>query len=527
MEFYTSDPYFLSPIDNILPHIHMFKLHFFDNPDADPSLVIQTLKSSLSRALKIVPMLAGTVKPVSRGIQLGTLAVTAPWYSADEMLKVKDDRGPEGFDYVAFRQKNFPTHELNVLDFMTLPAPHRFENPAMVVQVNLVNGGLILGIAVHHVFADGTGSASIFRLWAACCRGDDVQITAEMANREQLMKFQGIATLEEFPEYVYSETKEEQVKNPAKVVLGLIDRFYALISTSAIFLRGIVHQYISSFTQTLVRPFRPPGTPTALPSRVTSQIISFPRSKLSKLKAIASNGSESSKWISTLDALSALLFCCITEARKSNNRAIFKAETMGELGDFLLTKPEKKADPLSGEETATMLVPVNARRHFRPPLDTDYIGNVLLFGRVEAPLHSVTSSIESVSQVAFSLRDKIINFDGDYLASTIVALRSVPDISKAHFKGSLFPELNLMISSWREQADHKHDWGNLMGKSQRSRLCPPFPDGFCFIMPELDPMSGNIEDDGVLEVHLFLFAENIQTLREDHLFNQFAEWRCS
>lgn len=99
-------PFFLSPIDNIMPTIYSPKLLLFPTPSNDAHVAVESFLHGLRSTFQLIPLLAGTIKAISDGTaQVGTLAITSPWRTVDEIFKVKDMREAKTYSYAASREK--------------------------------------------------------------------------------------------------------------------------------------------------------------------------------------------------------------------------------------------------------------------------------------------------------------------------------------------------------------------------------------------------------------------------------------
>ena len=233
-------------------------------------------------------------------------------------------------------------------------------------------------------------------------------------------------------------------------------------------------------------------------------IFFFSKSRLASLKAMASlsmHGDDDNTWISTQDALAALLGSCIHSTS------------------------DEKVCPIDDISVVTGTV-VNVRRFLNPPLPADYIGNALGFVQVLTPLHTVQSTPENVAKVARMIRKQIKEFDERSARERIAALWSARWKTRSPLEGTVH------ITSWATQRFYDLDWGNVIGtRIERVRRISPFRSitigANCTILPELATPHFGAEECG-LEVALANFGpEHIGRLKQNELFMQYAEWRCN
>ncbi|KAL8707144.1 MAG: hypothetical protein Q9225_007818 [Loekoesia sp. 1 TL-2023] len=487
----------LTPLDNMVRGLYVSVALYFPGNGSDVTSIKETLRSGLSKTLDALPILAGTLQ-VQDETPNGNLAVTAPWRAVDEILTVSHPVRTDLPDYQTLRSEHFPASYLDNDLMPSLPSSNELQMSVMLAKLNFISGGIILGICTHHSVVDGTGNAIVNGIWAAHCRGGSCsqQRISHQADRERLLKGLGEGGLDEFPDMSYLSTEEH------------------LESTS---------------TAAKEKAVTLPKTQTVL--------FYFPRSKLRELKELVSKaGKNRPGWISTIDALSCLLWCCITAARKPHAEADDKPAGDGSerkrylekfvAGGHLLVGDSETSEPL-----ATLGIVMNGRRFLQPPLSADYIGNVTVSGGIAAPVTSVKPTLENVSKFAAVLRQRINSMDEKRIVRMIDAINSVPDVSRLRPNLPPDPEFCVFISSWSTQRWYDMDWGSVIGgRPERVRLYKPFPpgaSGFCFVMPELPPEAQQNQDEGGLEVVVCLEEQAMTLLKADKLFNEFAQYRSA
>ena len=120
--------------------------------------------------------------------------------------------------------------------------------------------------------------------------------------------------------------------------------------------------------------------------------------------ASAREHEDADAWISTNDALCALISCCIASTRDKQRRTMT-------------------------DKYWSFDVAVNARRLLHPPLPTDYIGNTLSSIKISQPSQSVESTPAKVARTAYLIRDQIQQLDEQHVRKAIAALASVGDLA--------------------------------------------------------------------------------------------------
>ena len=488
----------LTPIDGVIPPVYTRKFFFFpESPKSDVSVVVDTFRQGLSKTLEAIPVLSGTMHVID---QRGALRVAGPWSTVDDVFQVKDLRQEGQLDYWTLKDKHFPSGQLDPqilasasfrsgrfgMETIKLPSGSRIksERPVMFVQVNMVKGGVIVAMCLNHQFTDGNGTPLIARVWAAYCRGDDGSqlVTPEMLDRGRLMQGRGGVTLDDFPEFG---------KMRDKAPTG---GFLASMSTNILaYLTALLPPWLGGIRKPTGRVDLKPATATFF----------FSKSKLADLKSMASaklNGESDDEWISTNDALSALVGCCMAAARDKEIRA--KAERAWVINTML-----------------------SGRRLMKPPLPEDYIGNFLASNRISAPGPTVDSTPAKVAEMAHLIRGQIKQRDEAYFRGIIGALSSVQDLRRVQMAPKSASEDIILITSWAAANLFDINWGDVVGgRIERGRRVSLNVKYLCCILPELKAPNFADNECG-LEIHLSgLDKDEVTRLKQNELFMRFARW---
>ena len=519
----------LTPLDNIIGNPYVHKALLFPNHHPNVWSLVENMRSALAQTFNAIPVLAGTVTRIPHASQRGSLAVTAPWRTAQDALSVKDLRETDYPTYESLRSKHFPMVDLNYSILMPgrrsmhLPnfmASETDERPVLLAQINIINGGMILGLIIDHSFTDGAGSITVARVWASYCRGEDGSrlVSPECVGRTWLMEGDESGRFEDFLEY--SCRPDLDISAPAH---GFLSRMFTTPYS------WIVRPLRSPFgfglnamppLWKMLRSGRARDTTRSEPDPLGVEIFFFSQAKLKELKQMASKlESDETSWISTNDALACFIWCCVTAAYKDDNHN--KLES---------TKDKNGSAQRYMHERASLLgFVINARRYLRPPLPAGFIGNVLIWGGSIEPLSTVVPTPEAVTKCAHSLRREIKRYHDDptYLPRLIGSLKALPDISKVRLSGEGVTEHIFTVNSWATQEWYDLDWGKFAGgRCERVRIHKPKIDNFCLVLPEVKSDEGS-ENAAGLEVMISIQEHQMKSLRENEFFNRFAEWRCS
>ena len=539
----ASDPYLLAPLDNIPGFSGLHYAHqvlYFPSPESDPSTIVQHVKTALAKTIAVLPLLGGTVKYIPHASQQGRMGITAPWRTVDDVITVKDLSTTDYPDYATLRSRHFPLSTIDYNRLMNLPKPGASDRPVMMVQITFIKQGMIWGIVFDHAYTDGTGAASVPRVWAAYCRGEDGSqfITPEIIDRSRLMIGSGTSKLEDFPAFFYnnSEITESQAIGKISWTNDTIAQIYGSLHgwiLSGFRLLSYLIPKASNVTQT-VRSESNTHVSSTLASPLTAEIFFFSDSKLFELKQMASLGSSATRsadWISTNDALASLLYCCITDAFKSGAylnkyKEICEATSSAQRADWI-NKMAVQGSPTTQEPFSILGFVINARKFLKPPLPADYIGNVAIWDAIAAPFSALTSSPESVSMFAHHLRHRMKFCDENYIKGLIGVMDSVPDMSRIGLTPGPFAEFLVVVNSWAGFKWLDIDWGSVVGgKSERLRIEIVHIPGFCLVLPKIGEGARSDNEKG-LEVIVTLTKDNMELMKTNQFFMRFAEWRCS
>lgn len=488
-------PFLLTPIDNAMPRRHVPIILFFPEPESPGmSAAANTLRHGLSKLLEGIPLFSGTVKATG---QRGGLCVTAPWSTIQDIFQMKDLSHESGLDYQDLKSKQFPLEELgNLAALLPVAGMMKSEPPVILVQLNIIKGGMIMAMCVHHSFTDGNGTIAIARLWAAYCRGEDGSrlVTSKMIDRKRLMRGWGSASLADVSEFTMMPTENQGSSG------GIFLYIRTVVSS---WLMRLSHWLTARFGRWIVGTKNPDSKAPSTESQRQNTIFFFSKSKLVELKRMASVGKkdeDGEAWISTNDALCALVGCS------------------------LLSSVDHQVDPMA-DQSYTVEMVVEMRRTLNPPLPADYIGNILNFVNVSVSSQSIVSTPANVSEMAYALRNQITQRDERYVRKLIAALSSVGDLAKVIATPPSPSEDKISFSSWANQGFYDINWGDAVGvRIERTRA--PSPPTICIIMPELSAPNFTGDECG-LEAVINLKKGEMERLKQNELFMRFAQWRCN
>ena len=315
--------------------------------------------------------------------------------------------------------------------------------PVLVIQANFARDGLMLTFAGSHTVMDGNGLGQIIRMFASACKGEPISeadIRAAHLDRDACVPF----------------------LKPHEIPLEHID------------LRRKPNQS---------KPDQPGMTTPMLWT-----YFRFSSAKLAELKVEASRECSPGSWITTNDAVSALVWKTITKARSSR----FNTST-----------------------DSTLLRAINGRRLLKPPIPDAYLGNAVQCVLITRTIKDLAESM-SISAISLLIRQSMLPIDDFFIRSLATMLRNEPD--KRTIAYDVDPKTGFVISSWADLPLYPEGgYGPLLGMPEfvrRPRLTPS--EGLAYFMPK-DPM-GNID------LAMTLRESDLEELKTDAEWMRYAEY---
>ena len=504
----------LAPLDNVLPRRHVVYMLFFrETPGWDLSAVEESFRNGLNETFQALPQLSGTIRTIDTAENKKRLCVSAPWRTASENFHVKDLRHNQSLEFANLRQNHFPLHLIEGDLLFPLDIVNMEEKPVVVVQMNVVRGGLLVAFGMHHSFADASGSFAVARIWAAYCSGADgsALISEDMLDRERTMAGRESGDLSEFPEFMILPPKgTSQPKMSAmRLLVGLYRRLVDWIVARMPRLQDLTR---------LITMFKAPKYSAQDIPQFHSTIVFFSDSRLAELKKMASAKEHKYSdvdWISTNDALCSLLTCCLCADKPCNSEK--RSETsIGTSSDGHDTQ----------EKYACAAQAVNLRGKLEPPLPSGFLGNVISFLVTIVPAKDIKPTPAKLAELAHLIRQQLNKHDGARVRRLAAALDPIPDLSRVCPTPPPEHIDVFAVSSWSNQKYSELNWGHTIGsRVERVRCCRPNGPNPCIIMPRLQGPNFNDDECG-LEIMLCFERNKIEYLKQDPLFNKFAQWRC-
>ena len=413
--------------------------------------VVAVLEDGLAKTLNQLPFLSGVVQSKQDSKRNEIEIVYNDHDPISFVVNHVEDKLPP-YDYLT-RQKipmSYLKDEL-VSPFGHVPDATK-DLSVLAVQANFIHGGLLLCLCLHHSVMDGTAFGTLINIFANNCAGaleSDADVAIADLDRSPL--FRGLpedvtVNVKDFPDYALSDPK---------------------LSTQ--------------------RDMTDPGIPP-----MTSRIFYFTKSNLAALKAAASPA-DPDEWVSTNDAMCALIWSCITRARSPR---------------------------LDHDVQSHLCVPVNCRPRIKPPMPPTYLGNLSIDSISRASVGCLLS--DPLSIFSSRVRSSVKNVDSNYIRRVIALIKTCPgDIN--HLKAAFHAVLgkDIIITSWADFPVYEADFGPLLGKPEWMRCPYRALDGTVKILARRQGPRPGSEEAG-LEVNIELREDDMYRLLNDPLLNEYA-----
>ncbi|KAI1826516.1 transferase family-domain-containing protein [Xylaria intraflava] len=380
-----------------------YTIELGDSYDADA--IFSILKKGLEAAKERIPTLACEGVPDPDSKPAGVLKLRK--YDDYDTIAMKDLRAPGAFPYkyADIKAKSFPQEALpGDLLWRRYCWPLPTERlPVLDAQANFIPGGLILTGCFFHVFGDATSYYTWLETWAEECR----RLQGETGPRNAI------------PDNFFTDREHYMKASGTKTVTP------------------------EDHPEVLVLPFTPPGYPPKMISREhVGQVFRLSAAQVAALKADAapSQASEPTdvKWVSTNDALSALMWRSVMSAQ-------FPAE-------------EIEGDPVS-----VFNIAVDGRLRTNPPVHPRTLGNWLGWVAPTLPIRKIISG-KNIADAAVTIRKAVSKLDDQYTDSLNTLFDSVEDVNRVVATAFVdVPGNNCVQTSWYNMAVYGLDWGKTLG----------------------------------------------------------------
>lgn len=398
--------------------------------------VLGRLNHFVRRTINAKPYLAGYVVPVqSQNPRVGEVEVR---FTTRDFLEFQ----PPRVRY--FTHEELP-YTYDDLDRMALPpsiirpdlvsalteGADNDRAPAFRIQANVIQGGIIISIYLHHCISDGTGLGQL--------------ITGQIMHDEL--------------------TFDPQFKNKAYSIQDLSARLAEYIQNKSNLRQNLSSSSSTHLNSRKILYKQVPLKNSIIPGpsgRGRGCVVTIANSKLEILKSKLCSRSLN-KFMSMNDVLQTLLWHFMTKAR---------------------TPSLKTGSPT----TSKLLIPINIRNKLKPKLSENYFGAAIDFVSVESSLkHLNKFDYESLSKTAMKVRKAIESVDDVYIRQVISLARSsdptmdVRDLLASNMNRSTGADM--YITSWQKLKAYDATLDLGIGQPDWVRKPWSRDPGSCIVLP--------------------------------------------
>ena len=469
----------LSSIDHCMPRAYIRVCLAFRLPHPDSARkALAGLGRFLTSTVNAAPFLAGYVHPspeednaIGR-VEIRFTREDVDTFPAIQIRRYTDEEMPWTYDELS----NLGLPPSAIRPDLVSALPENTDDgraPVFRVQANLLDGGLIVSVYLHHCVTDGSGlgllvSGSILNSGhireringtpdsimtngrGDCSAGGESELDAiayiETLSRDKLRHSKGYDTQREYSDNT-PDTANRTASSPGRGCVLVIP-----------------HIKMNAFK-----------------TRIT--------------KSLPKDDNDFTPFITDHDVLQALLWHHLTQARKHSVN-------------------------LAKVTSSTLLIPVNIRGRMIPPLPSSYFGSAVDFASVRQTIaHLSTSTPSSYAMTALAIRHAVTAVQDPYVRATINLSNTpyidVRDLLAANINRATGADM--YITSWLGlELYEKGDLGMGLGMPDWVRKPWSRDPGACIILPQ-DPRKD------VLEVVVQMVAADMERLLQDEVFMEFVE----
>lgn len=458
----------LSPFDQFNGRHYLPLFFLFKQPDHKLSeVMISELEEALARLLSEIPLLAGNVMTQDESRDLLTLEIPEDGGVLFKVKRMVDaDDGPV-LDFEELERADFPVDAFNPMVLCPGSFLPDAVAPCLLIQANLIRGGLVLATHLHHSIVDGEGAMTIMCQWAK-------HVTAVSGGRvlpeSELLPAEALDRTVLFPE------------NESRCQLCDFSSFQDR--------RGL--SLIGESCWNVGERMEMTGGAKAKPVKGVSWI--FSKENLRQIEEKAMPGDPNIPKMTESSVLSAFIFRHYTLARHLDQQGI---------------------------DEASFHYPCNIRSRIEPSLHPQYLGNSVAPSRTLLPLSEICSSGEdTLHRIASAISSSIDWWSSDRIWELIGAMEAWPRVTEIERTMDLNCKTDLHVTNLSGFSMLDSYWGpNLRNIVAFKLPAMALMDGYGLIMPR--------SADGGLEVILFMDVETLEVMKKDQEFTRYARFVCA
>lgn len=461
----------LSSIEQVMPRAYIRVCLAYRVPSEEHlQLAIERLRMRVRKIVDAKPYLSGHVTDVklpNQEVGRAEIRFTTHGYLKYPTVEVRTLLNSDGsqIDYDELDQAGLPPSRLRPEDVSALlpNVDPSILAPVFRIQANLVKGGLIVSIYLHHCISDGTGL--------------DLITTGGILNDENTFYR---------PE---PSDPESTLEHKLKVFARQKTRIRQELS--------YVPPDLPNHRNLKGRRLDGPATPGNAPGRGCVVMIS------------------SQKISSLLDRCNNMDSCCQTPAHTKNSLL------MAMLWRHMTRARRPSIAQNTNVKTSSLLIPVDIRRKLQRPLLPSYFGAAVDSAKAELTLDALTASTGmSLREVSLAIRESVAKVD-DLFVREAVALANTTDkmVDVTDLQASCMDRAtgaDMYITSWLRLKTYASDLGMGLGGPDWVRKPWSRDPGSCIILPQKS------ENPDYYEVVVQMTEKDMERLLGDEEFMDFV-----
>ena len=468
-----------SPLDEVIPPLYNGLIYGFPCTPDRRSHVLSVLQAGLLETLQYRPYLtADILRNESQDVRPGSLMLKVPEPFEEIKITVQDLTLPGSTwkdSYEDLRAAGMPLSKMDPKVLAPYVAGTATTTKVLTAQMNFIPGGCLFTICMAHAFVDAYGAAIVIDLWAKHCRKLQNSAGTTFLN-SNAVEFDGICPALQRP---ISQEDFDRLKQRPELwkLLGL------------------------HWEDNLEPPKEASSLPTTIPAAgmaipgMRACMFSFSPEAVKQLKSDATP--DAPEWISTKDALAALLWRSVMRARFPPSA------------------------PTGDKKDSIVSVAIDGRSLMSPKIPMSYIGNVVFCCMTELSLEEVLSPETTLASLAVKIRKSIeaVKDNPQLIADAVDLSAGIPDVRQLHIAFKDFFGTDLITTSWIDIPFYTVDFGPIFGKTgspEFFRIPKGQFGGICSLQSR--------QADGSFDVIIGLVDKPMTRLMEDVEFAKYAKF---
>ncbi|KAI0407185.1 transferase family-domain-containing protein [Xylaria palmicola] len=471
-----------SPLDEVIPPLYNGIIYGFSCEDSQRERILEVLQEGYSRVLRLRPYLSSDlVRDESPDARPGSL----------KLLAVADLSSPSSgwhYSYAEVREAGMPQSWLDPKLLAPYVAGTAMTTKVLMGQVNWIPGGCLFTMYIAHAMADAWGAAMVTQYWAQQCREFQGEFQSKDAKStrpwDRIPEVSGHnPSIHDIPA---SQESFDRLKSRPELwkLLGLHWEDNNVAPENAISL-----------------PTTIPAAAMAIPGMRTC-IFSFSPEAGARLKADATPLDEK-KWISTKDAMAALIWRAVMRARFPD-----------------IAQSARDSEMVKADEGGKSIISVAIDGRSLCKVPYSFINNVVYCCMTEMPLRTIFAE-DQLATLASRIRGNIeaVKSDPSLIRDTNILAASIPDVRQLAIAFKDFLGRDLVTTSWIDIPFFDGiDFGSVLGVPEFMRIPRGQFGGICSLQPR--------KPNGEVEVFISLKGDDMDRFLEDTEFRKYAQFVC-